>query len=768
MIINLKNQSTNKEIGKKATTLNKLWKLGYPICDGYSLCTSFWKDFCKHNKIKNHCKDIEYRIQTGMFTKTQQNDLKTVFNLLKKKTGAVIVRSSALEEDGISKSCAGVFESILSVTSVEQMASAIKQVWCSYYRNGPKYGIRPSLRGMPVLIQEMLFCTRAGVAFTKNPVSGHKELVIEMTKGNNHTIISGIRKAQQIIIDEKKTTQNGIFRKSTIKSLLELAQRLEKDMGYPCDFEWGIWRGNLFLFQVRPITVVIKSEPYQAPENNTVNCVLLDRYASPASVCYLSLLELWQEKVYLSYYSKKPGRTYQERPLYFLYNRVYWNLEYQKKYFEDRGEKNLIKRIQLNKLIRKGYQDWYQRLEAYKKTIQKNQRKLETEKPKELLMILQEVIDCFYGFIGIDHFRFLGIAQILYRKLEDKIKKEGNQNRYILDTVGGDRYKNKTLQANYDLTNIAEYIAGEPELCIWFLKTEEDEIALELLQSSKNTRLHSLFKSFLAEHGHRGIECDDLYYPHWRECPQNVILLIKEFIKTGTYKQKEKPSSQIPHKKYQKLIYLTGEYMCLRENQRYYFDMSWVLIRSILLKLSKHLIQRKLIHETQDIFHLTIDEIQEAVLFENYRLKDTVLQTRKKNYQMAKEMTPPYILKNSEQVVVQKNEDRKSYKATGISYGTASGEILIVNRVEELENVKSDDIIVVKTFHPSWTPILKVVSGIIMSYGNMLSHGAVVAREYGIPVVVFNGDASRYFRNGDRVEMNGTTGRIRFLNKVKR
>ena len=65
--------------------------------------------------------------------------------------------------------------------------------------------------------------------------------------------------------------------------------------------------------------------------------------------------------------------------------------------------------------------------------------------------------------------------------------------------------------------------------------------------------------------------------------------------------------------------------------------------------------------------------------------------------------------------------------------------------------------------YPSWTPALKMAAGLIMSYGNMLSHGAVVAREYGIPVVVFNGDALRVFRNGDWLDIRGNTGRIRIV-----
>ena len=122
-------------------------------------------------------------------------------------------------------------------------------------------------------------------------------------------------------------------------------------------------------------------------------------------------------------------------------------------------------------------------------------------------------------------------------------------------------------------------------------------------------------------------------------------------------------------------------------------------------------------------------------------------------------------MKDSQAVNFQKGKGCKSYKAMGISGGVAAGKIKVIYDLSELGSIEKNDICVVKTFHPSWTPLLQIVSGLIMSYGNMLSHGAVVAREYKIPVVVFNDDATKIFKNGDMVEIDGTNGRIRILEK---
>ena len=94
----------------------------------------------------------------------------------------------------------------------------------------------------------------------------------------------------------------------------------------------------------------------------------------------------------------------------------------------------------------------------------------------------------------------------------------------------------------------------------------------------------------------------------------------------------------------------------------------------------------------------------------------------------------------------------------------AVGQVRIISDVKDLSDIQDGEIAVVSTFHPSWTPILGIVSGLVMNYGNILSHGAIVAREYRIPVVIFNDAATSIFENGQWIEINGETGRIRVLN----
>jgi pyruvate,water dikinase len=772
MIIDIKSrQSLDKlVVGNKAYQLNNIYQLGFTICSGCVLTADFFDTFCKENKInKNDCSFSE-KIKQGIFSADLCSRLKSIYQEVSKKTGLIIVRSSALHEDGSDKSFAGVYESISNISNFTEMLTAIKQVWCSYYNEAVlDYHNRGFRTSMPILIQEMIICDKAGVLFTRNPVTYKREYVLEACFGGNEKIIQNESKAERYIFTKSNIPkiQKGLLSQKELKKFIRIASILEENLKFPCDLEWGIRKKELYLFQARPIIRKGDKEVYNRP-NGIFDCILLDRYASAASVCYLSLLDRWQSQVYLSYYHKKRGLQAEEYPLCFLNNRVYWNTKYQKKYFEDEGSKNLIKKIKFHHLVNCGYKNWYKRLPVYDKKIAVYQKKINlTEEYGDLKKLLETVIHNFSCFIGIDHYRFLGIAQILYKRLHKKLNNSNINEQDILKIIGIKTNQSKTVAVNHQLLQLAAEITEDNCIKVLFLEKNEKDILDELETSEKYVKFKKELDEFLRNHGHRGIDCDDLYHPHWIENPQSILLLLKQYIKNGVPKtEKEKyPRTKIPDRKLRSLIRLNGEYMCLRENQRYYFDKSWLLIRQILLKLSNYYIDKQVIQEKQDIFHMTIEEVMDGLTYPEYLISKEVICNRKQIYHESMEMIPPYMIKDSEILSVQKDTIHKSYKVLGVSSGKSHGKIKIINDIYDLGQVRKGDIGVVRTFHPSWTPVLKVVSGLIMNYGNMLSHGAVVAREYGIPVVVFNAEAKKVFKDGDYVEIDAGKGRIHVLEK---
>lgn len=771
MIINIKcNKKLDKKIvGSKAYYLNCMFRLGYHICDGYILSAAFFDTFCSFNAISVNDTDFSEKIMRGRFPGLQRDLLNRVFVKITGGMGSVIVRSSSLDEDTANNSFAGIYESIGNISNCSDMLTAIKTVWASYYKVSVKEYAETQNISMPIIIQEMVRCDKSGILFTRNPLTYEQEYVVEACPGNNDKLIKDECKAERYIIakDFSANHISGVLAKRELKKLVHIAEKIEDALGFPCDIEWGMIGEVYYMFQARPIVFIAKTDIYYHTQEE-MDCILLDRYAKPASVCYLSLLDAWQNKVYLSFYHNRRGKNLEEYPLCFLYNRVYWNNRYQQKYFQDNGDSSLYKKIKFYFGAITGYKKWYRRLANYNKKISFYQKRLEYVLDlEELLNLLTEVIKNFCIYIGIDHFRFLGIAQILYHKIE-KAMKEAHIDVDILNAIGTKTNMSKTVQVNQELLRLAKYIRSHKEYCLLFMENDENVILKALESNEKYHVVWGELQKFLKEHGHRGIDCDDLYYPHWKENPQSVITLLKQFLINHLDEDVEKENA-VKEKigfRTKRLIDLCGSYMCLREDQRYYFDKSWVLLRDILLKLGDYFLENNILEEKQDIFHLTIREIMDGAKYPEYFQDKKVILDRKDFFRKASEMIPPYILKDSVSVAVQKGSGCSSYKVMGVSSGYAVGKIKIINDMIDLADVKKGEIGVVRTFHPSWTPVLKVVSGLIMNYGNILSHGSVVAREYNIPVVVFNGEAQNVLSDGDLVSINGKKGRIRILHKL--
>ncbi len=775
MLYDLKNVENWKcpGIGVKAQNLVRLYQLGYTVCDGVIVPFSYFQQFCSDNALVFITPES---IRRADFALAQQQELWTCWERLTKGGRELIVRSSADFEDRSGKSNAGMFASVQHVSDFEQLLEAVREVWSSYYRSSIEKD-KEMGQGFGIIVQQMLLCDKSGVTFTRDPNTLNRCVWIEACKGNNEKIIQNRTAAATAKIDwaggRPHYTSSRLLTRKEQTEQLRIAQKLEQDFGYPCDFEWGLQDHRLWIFQVRPISRKVEKGLYGEPAIEGLDCILLDRYAKPASTCYLSILDEWQHKIYLSHYTDKRGSEFSEKPLKFLYHRVYWNQRYQQQYFQDDGRKSVYKRLLLWYRVKTSWRKWYRRIPAYDKKIFQYQRRMEFETSEEgLLRLLDEICDTFCIMLGIDHYRFLSLAQILYRKVEQKAATLQYDPQCLARDLGAYVHRNQTSQANDELQDIAKFVREDVERYTFFTNTEAGDIWKKVSENPGNA-LDCKILQFINRHGHRGVGCDDLYEPHWRERPEFVISLLQQLVNNTQIHpdsggKSDSGTAQSPGWRLQSLIRDAGRYMCLREDQRYYFDKSWMLLREILLKISQRFMQRSILTETNDIFFMTIQEIRHHLQFLNYPFHVEILKERIQDYERACTTAPPYMVKNSSTVPVQKSKVSKSYKAMAISGGEAAGPIRFIRGIEDLSRAQKGDIGVVNTFHPSWTPILSVVSGLIMSYGNMLSHGAVIAREYGIPVVVFNADAISMFHEGDMVRINGTTGRIHLLNHAER
>jgi phosphohistidine swiveling domain-containing protein len=777
---------SSREYGAKVANLSVISTMGCYIPESYTLPVHYFKAYCRFNKIDMNSKALSNK-KEYLLPDYVEEELRLLWNILE-HNAPLVVRSSADGEDGDALSFAGIYSSVISVCSFYEFINAIKTVWNSFFsRHAYEYrnDFSISSEGMGVLIQPLVKGEYSGVIFTNNPVNQDaNEMLIELVNGPNINLVDNQTYADYYLFRRKEMFKeydlidyksNVPIDKKILWDMCIIADKIAWEMRYPCDIEWTVCNGRIYILQTRPITVSLQGSLYSsAPMSDAVQCNLIDRYANPVCTLYLSLLEYWQENVYLDMSSTLTGSNFSVKPLLFYYNRVYWNLEYQRKYFDGKSDN----KISLER-IKQISEEWYGRIPKYEEKITYYSEELDARYGEsEIYELIKEIMKNFYGFIGIDHYQILGITNICYSRLYKILNSFGNCKEIIDRLIQSYKIANMTNISNDQLSELSRYVIETSELKKIFL--EEDLSCISLyMQSEYFSTFTKKFNSFLRVHGHRGISCDDLLDPHWIEEPINVLRIIQQYVrlfdKHDRYSDitfagyspenilnnisEEKVISKEEKKDILDISYLLAEYMALRENQRYYFDKSWLLLRKAFLRISECWCKRGYLFNVEDIFWFTLREI-DYVIHRGAFIINNDWQKRKSLYKRSYMMKAPYFIHDGEAMSVQKEGHKKSYKVTSVSQGISEGKVRVIRSINDIGSVEEREIIVVSTFHPSWTPVLKVINGMIMNFGNILSHGCVIAREYNVPVVSFNGMATEEFENGQKIHLDAIRGRI--------
>lgn len=101
-----------------------------------------------------------------------------------------------------------------------------------------------------------------------------------------------------------------------------------------------------------------------------------------------------------------------------------------------------------------------------------------------------------------------------------------------------------------------------------------------------------------------------------------------------------------------------------------------------------------------------------------------------------------------------------------VSAGYAEGEVIVIREPAEFTQMKPGAILVAPAMNPSWTPLFTLASGVIVEVGGTISHAFTVAREYGLPALANIENATKLLKNGDRVRLDATNGKVQILNRI--
>jgi pyruvate,water dikinase len=260
------------------------------------------------------------------------------------------------------------------------------------------------------------------------------------------------------------------------------------------------------------------------------------------------------------------------------------------------------------------------------------------------------------------------------------------------------------------------------------------------------------FNAFLEDFGHYSEHSNDLSYITWREKPAQVITLIKKFpVATGKF---EPPKTIVDENN------ITYKYKLFRETVTYLYTKNYSYLRPLFLSISKKLVTDGIIKKEDDIFYLSYVEIK-AIIKGNDLDYDSRIARRRWEIERVRDIVPPeLIFTDVEPQITIELANPRILRGISASGGRVSGTAKIVRNFEDAHKVNEGDIIVIPYSDVSWTTLFHKVKGIISESGGMLSHCAIIAREYRIPAVVSVKGALN-LKDGTQVMIDGDSGEIR-------
>jgi pyruvate,water dikinase len=213
-----------------------------------------------------------------------------------------------------------------------------------------------------------------------------------------------------------------------------------------------------------------------------------------------------------------------------------------------------------------------------------------------------------------------------------------------------------------------------------------------------------------------------------------------------------------------RMIDLVRNFIGYREYPKYRIVSRYFVYKQALLKEAEQLVQANVIHEKEDIYYLTFEELREAV--RTHTLDYGIIIKRKDEYKLYERLTPPRVMTSDGEIITgeYKRENLPAGAIVGlpVSSGVIEGRARVILSMEDA-NLEDGDILVTAFTDPSWTPLFVSIKGLVTEVGGLMTHGAVIAREYGIPAVVGVENATKLIKDGQRIRVHGTEGYVEIL-----
>ncbi|MGO0061254.1 phosphoenolpyruvate synthase [Brevibacillus fluminis] len=355
------------------------------------------------------------------------------------------------------------------------------------------------------------------------------------------------------------------------------------------------------------------------------------------------------------------------------------------------------------------------------------------------------------------------------------------------DTLSQSVPNNITSEMGLALMDVADVIRPYPEVIEYLRNVKEDHFLDELVSLEGGQETQDAIYAYLNQYGMRCAGEIDITRTRWIEKPLALVPMILGNIKNfepnagkrkfeqGRQEALEKEQELLERLKQlpdgeqkaietKRMIDLIRNFIGYREYPKYGMISRYFVYKQALLKEAERLVEAGVMQESEDIYYLTFEELHEVV--RTNKRADQIIRKRKDEYKHFEKLTPPRVITSDGEIIAgrYKRENLPANAIAGlpVSSGVIEGRARVIVKMEDAD-LKEGDILVTAFTDPGWTPLFVSIKGLITEVGGLMTHGAVIAREYGVPAVVGVENATKRIKDGQRIRVNGTEGYVELL-----
>ncbi|MDO8848950.1 MAG: PEP/pyruvate-binding domain-containing protein [Coriobacteriia bacterium] len=779
------------------------------------------------------------------------------------------VRSSGTAEDLPGLSFAGQYATTLGVDA-EELDAAVLACWASVWGDRAvayreHNGVSHDRAAMAVIVQRMVEADLGGVAFTTDPVSGKRDVVVESSAAGAEAIVSGRVAPERASFKRKELKGDPpepLSPASVPAAVARLALAAEELLDAPADIEWAFDGEQLWLLQARPITAVAgqdrKDAPaapaYDAPIAPTTTAKSPPPAAAPAAPSATpagyrptawsnvntgevlpgvvtpmtwSVVGKVATGLIDALFGKLGIRVDTDRLTTLIAGRAYFNASLIGSAFEQipmRGDADITS-VFGGSDAPPGFTDLPLAPEdtAHVSTLRlvagvplvavyflrhspraaaRLCARVRTEAAAALSGIaaassedaLAALTDRVVHSLDtmVDAIAFSGVAMALHGQFVASAKKHfGEDGPALANTLLAGQGGVASAESGLALARLSR-LGREDRAVGEALRSSASwaEVRMRLEEAGEDGyAFHEAWAAFLAEHGHHARGELEFGSPRWAECPDDVLAMVvglldipmvDDIISAHEARGQRAAEEQaralrtlgpLARVRFRWLLKRARAGARMRENLKNEGVRMLAAGRQALLALGASMAERGVFAGADDILFLTWDEV--APVRAGTLEAAPVVAERRNEYDANCAITPPPVVigewdgePHTPDLATPFEPD--TFTGLGVAAGVARGPARVICSLQSAERVLPGEVLVAPFTDPGWTPYFIPAAAIVVDMGGMLSHGSIIAREYGIPGVVNVGPATTLINTGDIVEVDGSRGVVTVLERVEK